>query len=281
MWVALLAGLSAMLVLTVPALAAGDLARGNYLMNGIVACGNCHSPRGPDGALLAGQALSGGLTIEVPEFRAVAPNISPDKETGIGNWTDAQIVAAIRDGKRPDGSIIGPPMPIAFYRHMSDTDVAAIVVSLRAAKPVKHAVEKSKYNIPLPPAYGPPVGHVADVPKTDRLAYGRYLADIGHCMECHTPTDKGRPIVDRFGGGGRELPAPAGGTVKSANLTPGNPDGIVRWTDAQVKKTMATGVRPDGRKLVPLMAFDWYKTMKDDDMSALIAYLRSLKPVRN
>ena len=283
MGVALWAGLAAVCVLSLatPARAAGDLARGDYLMTGVVACGNCHSPREPDGALLADRALSGGLAIEVPGFRAVAPNITPDKETGIGNWTDAEIAAAIREGKRPDGSVIGPPMPIEFYRHMSDTDLAAIVASLRAAKPVRHVVEKSTYRIPLPPAYGPPVGHVADVPKTDRLAYGRYLADIGHCMECHTPTDKGRPIVDRFGGGGRELPAPAGGTVKSANLTPGNPDGIVRWTDAQVKKTMATGVRPDGRKLVPLMAFDWYRTMKDDDMGALIAYLRTLKPVAN
>ena len=193
----------------------------------------------------------------------------------------SQIIAAIREGKRPDGSIIGPPMPIEFYRNMSDTDVKAIVAVLRATKAVNHQVEKSKYNIPLPPAYGPPLAHVADVPRSSPVAYGRYLADIGHCLECHSPLEKGQLDKARLGGGGRELPAPGGGIVVSANITPGNPEGMVRWTNAQVKKALGTGVRPDGRKLVPLMAFDWYKTMRDDDLNALVAYLRTLKPVKN
>ena len=259
----------------------GDLARGRYLLNGIAACGNCHSPRGPGGAIPAGQEMSGGLVIELPEFRAVASNITPDKETGIGNWTDAQIVAAIREGKRPDGSIVGPPMPIEFYRHMSDNDVHALVAALRAVQPVHHVVEKSVFKIPLPAAYGPPVAHVPNVPRTNPVAYGRYLSDIGHCLECHTPRVKGALDETRLGAGGRVLPAPAGGTVVAANLTPGNPDGMARWTNAQLKATIATGVRPDGRHLVPLMPFDWYKNVKDDDMNALVAYLRTLKPVKN
>jgi mono/diheme cytochrome c family protein len=258
-----------------------DIARGQYLLNGIVACGNCHSPRGPDGNVPAGQEMAGGMVIETPAFRAVAPNITPDKDTGIGNWTDAQIIAAIRDGKRPDGTLIGPPMPIGFYRNMSDNDVRAIVAALRAVRPVNHAVGKSEYRIPLPPAYGPPVDHVADPPRGNRVAYGKYLADIGHCMECHTPRVKGVLDMARVGGGGLELPGPNGGVIVSANLTPGNPTGMAHWTDAQVKATIATGIRPDGRKLVPLMAFDWYKTIKADDMNALVAYLRTLKAVGN
>ena len=67
----------------------------------------------------------------------------------------------------------------------------------------------------------------------------------------------------------------------SPNLTSGNPQGMARWTNAQVKATIATGVRPDGRTLVPLMAFGWYKTIGDSDMNALLAYLRTLKPVKN
>ena len=271
-----------MVALAAPVRAAGgELVRGTYLMDGIVACGNCHSPRGADGAVIVGQELSGGLTIDLPEFRAVASNITSDKETGIGNWTDAQIVSAIREGKRPDGTVIGPPMPIAFYRRMSDTDVQAIVAALRAAKPVRHAVEKSKDNIPLPPAYGPPVDHVADVPRGNQVAYGRYLADIGHCMECHTPAVKGRLDEARWGGGGRELPSVPTGVVVSSNLTAGNPDGLAHWSDAQLKETIKTGVRPDGRRLVRLMAFDWYKTVRTDDLNALVAYLRTLKPVKD
>src|SRR5271157_4111013 len=81
-----------------------QLERGAYLMNSIVACGNCHTPKGPDGQPLADQELSGGLEIDLPVFHAVAPNITPDDDTGIGKWTDEQIINAIRNGKRPDGS---------------------------------------------------------------------------------------------------------------------------------------------------------------------------------
>ena len=81
--------------------------------------------------------LAGFPKLEVtPMFIANAPNITQDKVTGIGSWTDAQIIAAIREGRRPDGSIIGPPMPIGLYRGLSDTDVNAIVAYLRTVKPV-------------------------------------------------------------------------------------------------------------------------------------------------
>ena len=93
---------------------------------------------------------------KTPGFDANAPNITPDKETGIGNWTDAQIIASIREGKRPDGTIIGPPMPIGLYPGMSDDDANAIVAYLRQVKPIRNKIPPSVYRIPLPPAYGPP-----------------------------------------------------------------------------------------------------------------------------
>ncbi len=255
------------------------LERGVYLMHGIVACGNCHTPKGPDGHRLADQELSGGVVIDEPSvFHSVAPNITPDNATGIGKWTDEQIVDAVRNGKRPDGTTIGPPMPIEFYRNMSDTDVRAIVAYLRAVKPINHTVAKSEYQIPLPESYGPSVTHVPDVPRGNKLAYGHYLADIGHCMECHTPMEGGRLDLARVGAGGRKLPVFPAGTVISVNLTPANRDGIAHWTDAQVKTAITTGVRPDGRRLVLLMAFDWYRTIRNDDLDALVVYLRSLNP---
>ena len=108
-----------------------------------------------------------------------------------GNWTDAQLMVAIRDGKRPDGSLIGPPMPYDMYRGLSDRDTKAIIAYLRSLKPVKNATRKSVYQMPLPPAYGPPVGSIPDVSRTDKVAYGAYLAGpLGHCMECHTPMTK-------------------------------------------------------------------------------------------
>jgi len=257
------------------------LERGTYLMRGIVACGNCHTPKTADGKPIAEREFAGGVVIEVPEFRAVASNITPDKETGIGNWTDDQIVDSIRNGKRPDGTIIGPPMPIPFYREMSDSDVRAIVAYMRSVKPVANKVEKSIYKIPLPPAYGPPVTQVPDVSRTDKIAYGHYLASaLGHCLDCHTPRlPNGTNDMSRVGAGGDEFPSFIGGTVIAANLTPANETGIAHWTDAQVKAAIQTGMRPD-RPLVLLMAFDWYKTIGDADMDALVAYLRTLKPVK-
>lgn len=254
-----------------------SLERGAYLMHSIVACGNCHTPKGPDGHALVDQELSGGLVIDAPVFHSVAPNITPDKETGIGNWTDAQIINAIRNGKRPDGTTIGPPMPIDFYRTISDTDVRAIVAYLRSVKPIHHAVPKSEYKIPLPASYGPTVTHVADTPRGSRLAYGHYLSNIAHCMECHTPMVGPDLDMTRVGAGGQELPAFPSGTVVSANLTPANPDGIAHWTEAQVKTAITTGVRPDGRHLVLLMAFDWYRNIRNADLDALVVYLRSLR----
>jgi mono/diheme cytochrome c family protein len=257
------------------------LERGTYLMHSIVACGNCHTPKGPSGRALADQELAGGNAIEAPVFNAIPANITPDKETGIGNWTDDQIVNAIRNGKRPDGTIIGPPMAIPFYRGMSDTDVKAIVAYLRSVKPISNKTDKSVYKIPLPVAYGPVVTHVLDVPRTDKVAYGKYLATgLGHCMDCHTPQVNGRTDMSRMGAGGNTFASPIGGLITSANLTPGNPDGIAHWTDEQVKAAIATGMRPD-RPLVRLMAFDWYKNISPEDMDDLVAFLRTLPPVKS
>lgn len=257
------------------------LDRGKYLVESVVACGNCHTPKGPDGKAISGRELSGGDPIDSPVFHAIPPNLTPDLETGIGKWTEAQIVDAIRNGRRPDGLIIGPPMPIEFYRDMSDADVHAIAVYLKQLKPISNKVEKSTYKIPLPTAYGPPVTSVAEVSRADKVVYGRYLATaLGHCMDCHTPVVQGRPDMSRLGAGGRTFGAPGGGVITSADLTPANVDGIVTWTDAQLKATIRTGVQPNGSPLVRLMAFDWYAHIADDDLDDLVAFLRSLKPAQ-
>jgi mono/diheme cytochrome c family protein len=252
------------------------LERGRYLMQSIVACGNCHTPKGPQGEP-PGMELAGGLKFEEKPFTAYASNITPDRETGIGKWTDAQIIAAIREGKRPDGSIIGPPMPIGLYRDMSDRDVKAIVAYLRSVKPVKNAVPKSEYRMPLPPSWGPPVGKVAHPSTKDRVAYGRYLAGpAGHCMECHSaPGANGVPdLVNGLGAGGMSFPGPWGTSV-STNITP---KGLANYSDADLKKVITTGVRPDGSRLKPPMAVPYYARMKPAELDAIVAYLRSLPP---
>jgi mono/diheme cytochrome c family protein len=270
--VALLAGIA--FVHASEALAETPLERGTYLMRSIVACGNCHTPQGPKGPL-PGMELAGGLLIEDPGFTVHTPNITPDPETGIGKWTDAQIIASIREGKRPNGTIIGPPMPIALYRDLSDNDVRAIVAYLRTVKPVRNTPPKSQYRIPLPPSYGPKVQNVPDVPRSDKVAYGAYLAGpAGHCVECHTPMGpKGHPDMEnKLGAGGFPFKGPWGISI-SSNITP---TGIGHYSDSQLKKVITAGIRPDGSRLKPPMGVPYYANMTDQDLDALIAYLRTL-----
>ena len=253
-----------------------SVARGKYLMEGIVACGNCHIPRGEQGQPLFEKGLSGGMVFDEPPFKAYASNITPDRETGIGKWTDAQLAKAIREGVRPDKSIIGPPMPIEFYRNLSDADLASIIAYMRAQRPVQNEVPKSKYNMPLPPSYGPAVGQVKTPSSGDKLKYGEYLANIGHCLECHTPRDdRGQIQRAQLGAGGQVFPGPWGESV-ARNLTP-HETGLKDWSDEQIANAIRKGVDRSGQHYKPPMGFDFYSHINDADMAALIAYLRTLK----
>lgn len=254
------------------------MVRGKYLAEGVVACANCHIARNDKGQPLFDQGLSGGMLFDDAAFQAYAPNITPDPETGIGKWTDAQLAKAIREGIRPDGRLIGPPMPVPFYRNLSDTDLAAIITYLKAQPAIRHEVKKSVYHIPLPPNYGPPVAHIETPAATNTLKIGEYLANIGHCMDCHTPrNDKGMLLTEHLGAGGQVIKWPAGGEAVTPNLTP-DKSGLKDWSDAQIEHAIRDGVAKDGAHLQRIMAFDWYKNINDPDMSALIAYLRSLAP---
>ena len=271
MLVRILAALAVSVLLPVAALHAETLLeRGQYLMTGIVGCGNCHTPQGPYGAL-PGRELAGGVPFDEPAFKAYAPNITPDQETGIGGWTDDEIILSIREGKRPDGTIIGPPMPIGLYRGLSDRDVSAIVAYLRSVPEVRNAVPKSEYRIPLPPSYGPPVGSVPDVSRADKVAYGAYLAGpAGHCIECHTPLVFGQAdFENRLGVGGNEVHGPWGVTV-SPNITPHGEDGIGGWSDDEIKRAITEGLRPDGGGLQPPMGYAFYRNINAPDLDAIV-----------
>ena len=272
-YVAVILGLFA----TLPALGqTSPLERGRYLVEGIAGCGNCHTPKGPQGDL-PGRNLAGGQVLEEPNlFRAVASNITPDAETGIGRWTDAQLGRAIREGIRPDGSLIGPPMPFEFYREISDADLAAIIAYLRSVPAVSNRVERSRYNIPLPPAYGPPVTTVAG-PADNPVARGAYLAGpVGHCMECHTPRGPDMQLQrNNLGAGGLQIHGPWGIAV-TRNITPHREQGIGAWTDEQIVRAVTQGVAADGRRMGPPMGYGYYARMTPSDLSDLVAYLRSI-----
>ncbi|PKP85475.1 MAG: cytochrome C [Alphaproteobacteria bacterium HGW-Alphaproteobacteria-2] len=240
----------------------------------VSACGNCHTPMGPDGPI-ADQELSGRFVISFPEFDAWSPNITP---ATIGGWTDQEIARAIREGIRPDGRVLGPPMAFELYRHISDEDIAAIIAYLRALPPVENEVPRSVYRIPLPDSYGPPVGEVTAPEPGETVEYGAYLAGpVAHCIECHTPMEGPRHLYDtRLGAGGRDMSGPWGPSI-SANLTPA-PHALARWSDDEVIAMIRTGHRPDGSAMLPPMAYGFYAGMSDRDARAIVAYLRSLPP---
>ncbi len=251
------------------------LERGTYLMQSIVNCGNCHTPQNQDG-LIPGMELAGGLPIEEPGvFMVFTPNITPDEGTGIGTWSDEDIARAIRECLRPDGAIIGPPMPCQVYRGLSDNDVDAIIAYLRQVPAVENEVQPSEYHVPLPPAYGPPIDSVADVDPADQLAYGEYLAGpLGHCTECHSsPGPMGAPDLENaLNQGGFPFHGPWGVSVSP----PITGAALERYSDEELVQIITTGVRPDGSQLLPPMGTYAYANMTDEDMAALIAYLRSL-----
>ena len=250
--------------------------RGEYLVTGPGGCGNCHSPLGPDG-FIKGKELAGRLVEKNDAFTAIAPNITPASR--IAGWSDAELGRAIREGIRPDGSVIGPPMPFAMYRGISDDDLAAMVAYLRTVPAVEQDNPKSVYNIPLPPAYGPPVTSVAAVSKDDKVKYGEYLAGpIAHCMECHTPFGPKGPMLDTdLGRGGFEFHGPWGTSVAS-NLTP-HEDGLASWSDEDLITMISTGKRPDGTPMLPPMPYPFLAKTTRQDLEAMVAYLRSLEPL--
>lgn len=249
--------------------------RGEYLVQGPMGCGNCHTPFAGEGLDFT-KDLSGRLVEDSPAFTAYAPNLTPAGP--IGNWSDEELAHAIREGIRPDGSLIGPPMPFTFYRQISDDDLAAIVAYLRTLPAIENETPASTYNIPLPPAYGPPVETVAAPAVGPTAEYGAYVAAVSHCMECHTPMGPQGPMVDTdLGRGGFEFRGPWGVSV-APNLTP-HADGLAGYDDAQLEAMIRTGMRPDGTTMMPPMPYGYLARMSEEDMAALIVYLRGLPPL--
>ena len=250
--------------------------RGEYLVRGIAGCGNCHTPMGPDGFVME-QELGGRLVEDVEAFTAYAPNITPGGR--VAQWSDEELARAIREGIRPDGTIIGPPMPYAMYRGLGDEDLKAIVAFLRTVPAVDNVVPASTYRIPLPPAYGPPVESVTAPERGVTVAYGGYLAGpVAHCMECHTPMGPQGPMLDtHLGAGGFEFHGPWGTSIAS-NLT-SHEDGLAAYGDADLAKMITEGIRPDGSRMNPPMPYGHFKAFTPDDLQAVILYLRSLPPI--
>jgi hypothetical protein len=262
------------------------LERGHYIATALSGCIYCHSPHdwaAPGTPIVADREGAGEVMpyANLPG-RIVAPNLTPDPETGAGRWTDDQLARAIREGVGHDGRALFPIMPYEHYHNMSDEDLASIVVYLRSVPAVHNPLPATeiifpvKYLIRSVPQ--PVTAPVADLGSTDQLKYGTHLADQAGCVDCHTPKVRGQNVPGMEFAGGFSFPGPWG-SVASANITP-DPSGISYYDEALFLNVMRTG-QVKARKLSPIMPVMVYKNLTDYDLKAIFAFLRAAKPVKH
>jgi len=270
------------------------LERGRYLVTTILACGNCHTPKDGEGRAIPGKEMAGGgIAFDIPPFAGIAANITPDNETGIGTWSDAEIKRAISHGERPArgplaGKPLALPMAASFFKAILPGDLDAIVAYLRSLPAVRNPLPAPVYRAPVhrePFALADRGFSERDL--QDKVRRGAYLATIGHCLECHTPVDKGVLQLDTaLGAGGRPflpsfvkgLPDTWKGAV-SRNVTSDRERGLGAWSDAEIKRAIVQGVGRDGREMQEPMPYAWYAGLREDDLDAIVAYLRTLPPL--
>jgi mono/diheme cytochrome c family protein len=264
--------------------------RGKNLVFGPAHCASCHSAPGKlsemdNGAI---KPLIGGLEIDIPPATIRAINLTPDKETGIGNLSDGQIARALRYGIGHDGRML---MPVMEYSQMSDGDIKAIISYLRSQPPVTNKVEKTRFKFigkallrfgilkPKPFDTTP----IERVSKNDQIAYGKYLATgVANCLGCHTNLDvfSGEFTVSPFAGGFYFEPdaLTEGYGFVSPNLTPHTENGIISyWSEEAFIHRFKSG-RVHATSPMPWGAFSQMDTL---ELRAIYQYLQTVDPVDN
>ncbi len=253
--------------------------RGAYLVNGVMACANCHTPRDGNVPILS-KALAGGRVFDTPAFKAFSSNITPDKDTGIGGWSDIELKKFMTTGERPSGVPVAPIMPSAFYKVLTPRDLDALVVYLRSVAAVRNEVPPSDYRKAITDEAAPfAERQMTDAEMSDPVKRGMYLVTLGHCLECHTPDVAGvRDYKTSAGKGGRPFPGPWGES-RSSNITSHKTAGLGSWSDDEIKRAITQGVSRDGSRLKPPMAFAAYARISAQDQDAIVAFLRTLPPL--
>ncbi len=270
--------------------------RGDYLVNHVAICLDCHSKRdetkfslpiipGTEGG---GGSLFDPKTDQTPGI-LYSKNITPDVETGIGGWSDDEIIKAITLGISKNGDTLFPLMPYMNYNKMAKQDLLSIVAYLKTLKPIKNKVPERKLFLPyVSLAYPPGLKPVVDCnppPFDNQVAYGAYLTTMGSCADCHTPMVKGQYDFSRPFAGSFTFNPPKF-KVTSANITPDSTTGIGTWTEERFlnkftlyRKEEAYSHDPGTQNtIMPLVS---YAGMKDEDLKAINAFLHTVPAVKN
>ncbi len=263
------------------------LARGKYLAESVIPCMDCHSPHDwtqHDAPILPGMKGAGNdmSVLKGLPGRVVAPNLTPDPETGAGNWSDDALARAIREGIGHDGRTLFPMMPYEGFRHLPDEDLASIVVYLRSLPAVRNPLPKTEIIFPVKylirSAPQPITAPVAVPDLSSPVKRGAFLVTVSGCGDCHTPQEKGQALAGMKLGGGFVLEGPWG-RVASMNLTP-DASGIPYYNESLFVEAIRTGY-VKARPLNQIMPWFVYRNMTDEDLKAIFAYLKTLAPVKH
>jgi mono/diheme cytochrome c family protein len=263
---------------------AAELARGKYIFGATGGCG-CHTqPKQP--------VNSGGRKYDGPFGTVYSSNITPDAKTGIGSWTDAEIITAIRLGRRPNGERLLPVHPYPVFNGMAEGDLKAVTAYLRSLPPVNRANQPKKIVVPLFESVFLPAWLAAFAPKetpppsapSTGIPRGEYLVRaVGHCGECHTPRTMTMATDNaRFLAGNSKGPEDS----EVPNITPDKTTGLT-WTEEQITEYLGTGNKPDGDVAAGLMAemiqgtTAGYKDLTRADRLAIARYLKTVPPIQN
>jgi mono/diheme cytochrome c family protein len=287
--------------------ASGSIARGDYIVNHVAACGDCHTPRNMDGSpdltkMLAGNpAFADFDPTSATKGLLPTPNLTPDPDTGLGNWTDEQIKNAFLNGLDSDNKPLFSLMPYYVFHNMSDEDANSIVLYLRSIPAVKHTIpERQDLGFPVTQASPVPAASIPDTtlakadPNYAKAQAGKYLAgNIGICMECHTEHDAMAAVplkLDKLFAGNETfardalgLPPVFPATIYSANITPVS-GALKGWAASDVSRTLLTGVDLSGSPLCPPMPFGpdgAFGGLTAEDALAIGYYITTLPPIAN
>jgi mono/diheme cytochrome c family protein len=255
--------------------AAQDAKRGEYLSKA-AGCLGCHTVEKKDAVPYAG-----GRALKTPFGTFYGPNITPHKEAGIGAWTEADFVRAMREGRRPDGANLFPSFPYPSFTKMSDADLKDLWAYLRSlpgnATPSRpHELGffyRWRFLITIWKwFFFTPGPLVADAAKNAVLNRGQYLVDaLGHCGECHTPRN--------FLGGAKKSRYLAGAKVGESTASNLTPTRLKKYGDGELKELLRTAMTEDGDVLAESMSEVVRNTtsqLTPQDLDAMLAYLRSL-----
>ncbi|CCJ08019.1 c-type cytochrome [Methylocystis sp. SC2] len=265
-----------------PAADAGEIERGRYLVDALAACDNCHTPRGAAGYDFSNRFSGGAQTFSDKSYVVRGSNISPDKDTRVGAWTDAELCAAIIDGVGRKGRL-APVMPSDSYKPLTSSDLDAIIAFLRSATPIRAPLQAPQQRSgewaphPMPGAAAP----FDEASLADKNTRGLYVASLARCLSCHSEEIDGAPdYQDRLGAGGKTF-RNAAGVVVASNITSHPAKGVGAWSDDELKRAITQGVARDGAPLRPPMSTlskAHFSKMSPDDLDALVAWIRTIPP---